>query len=897
MKQNEIPILAQMDCLFLDGTDAMLKQAAVCAKDGKKVMVATYQTFLPTDIVMKYQQDPSIAPVIRKREAEAFCDENGIQILYGVTEIESCRMGSENLVLFATKGGLYGVVCKNVFRKKKVGSHFSGVFVEREEKREVIGVSFTGEAGKSLAEALYQAREQVIESALKCAHIGHTAIPLAKIELVQSHPNLKLGRFFESFAHNYDTKEGQQLYRLPEDIRFDNEWSERLKAHTVNFSVPVKVKQESCDVLVVGGGTAGVMAAIHAARRGAKTTLLEWQFDLGGTSTIGGVNAYWFGNRFRPVMEVDEETYALYQKIGLKYRNHQAGFWSKYDEFHSGLRSHALFKLCFEAGVNIVLGQQVYGVVSGTNHIREVISAGIEGNMVHGAKIIIDATGDGDIAIWSGADSVYGSAQDMITYWASLGQFVDINNYQNNFSSMMYVGDPVDITRFIRLSRQRGNELFDHSSYVSMRESRHIVGLAQVDLRDACLFKQYEDALYTCYSNHDPKGKLDADMIYGGWLPPQGRIQIPLSALIPVNGEGKKIEGLYVAGKAISATHNVFAALRMQPDLMQQGAVLGLLAAKAIEQSCFIEDFPKDKMREWIITETGDDLTLPDCLKEDMGFYVNLITEKTLTHWVGVGMTYEEKEINPYLAILAATPEAVLPQIKERLKSKPNPIVAYQLKRLALWHGCDDYTCDIISFIKEQLQSGKLPKRKESTLHTTLLPDHGVMTELTYDMNLLAWSKKSSLEIFELVANLLAQDKRDYHDKEHGIYHYIESFAYVAERTGNKDFLPLLKLLQSFPEFEKVFLKENQADLMTERLQILILRLGGARARLGDREGYICLIQLLAVDSISISLSSAMLLKELLHVTPINSKDQAAWHNIIDQKEKLPMKIITEKYW
>lgn len=85
--------------------------------------------------------------------------------------------------------------------------------------------------------------------------------------------------------------------------------------------------------------------------------------------------------------------------------------------------------------------------------------------------------------------------------------------------------------------------------------------------------------MYTCYSNYDPKGKLDADIVYFGVLPPQTSIQIPLSALIPVDENGNQIHNLYVAGKAISATHNVFPSIRMQSDLMHQGAVLGAVLA------------------------------------------------------------------------------------------------------------------------------------------------------------------------------------------------------------------------------------------------------------------------------------------------------------------------------
>ena len=50
-----------------------------------------------------------------------------------------------------------------------------------------------------------------------------------------------------------------------------------------------KTKSIETDILVVGGGTAGTIAAIQAARAGAKTVLVEFGSQLGGTTTTGGV--------------------------------------------------------------------------------------------------------------------------------------------------------------------------------------------------------------------------------------------------------------------------------------------------------------------------------------------------------------------------------------------------------------------------------------------------------------------------------------------------------------------------------------------------------------------------------------------------------------------------------
>ena len=102
---------------------------------------------------------------------------------------------------------------------------------------------------------------------------------------------------------------------------------------------------------------------------------------------------------------------------------------------------------------------------------------------VYYGKAVIDATGDGDLAVFSGAEAVYGSDRDYITYWASLAQYTDVNRYKNNFSSMVISADPEDFTHFILLGRCRGDAVRDHGMYVSMRESRHVKGTYTVNLQ------------------------------------------------------------------------------------------------------------------------------------------------------------------------------------------------------------------------------------------------------------------------------------------------------------------------------------------------------------------------------------------------------------------------------
>ena len=92
--------------------------------------------------------------------------------------------------------------------------------------------------------------------------------------------------------------------------RFADRWGGRVEGEC-------QEEDRTADVIVAGGGTAGALAALYAARGGARTILLEPLYDLGGTATLGGVNAYWFGAAFDDTREIDEKVDSLCRSCGV----------------------------------------------------------------------------------------------------------------------------------------------------------------------------------------------------------------------------------------------------------------------------------------------------------------------------------------------------------------------------------------------------------------------------------------------------------------------------------------------------------------------------------------------------------------------------------------------------
>ncbi len=649
-------------------------------------------------------------------------------------------------------------------------------------------------------------------------------------------PSLCLGRFGED---GFDSNISPEIY-IREGFK-DFERLEELCAQEKAMETVTK----QYDLIVAGGGTAGAMAALYGARNGCRVLLAEQNSVLGGTATAGGVSTYWFGERFREVEEIDRLTGEWEDRYQI---SHPRLVWSEFDRFHPGIRAMVLEKLNRESGVEILKEAFVYDVEKdGSGAVHAITIRTKQQILKATAKYVIDATGDGDVAVLAKAAYTYGSERDYVTYWASLAQYRTPGTYKNNFSSSFLLEDPQSLTDFIRLGRRRGKALYDHGTYVAQRESRHIRGKKTVTLKDVVSFRCWEDGIYTCFSNYDPKGKLSSDMIYAGVLPPQNCVQIPLGACIPVDRQEKKIGRLLVAGKAISCTRGAFPGLRMQTDLMHQGAVLGMLAAQAIQAGMEAETLPVFVVRKKIREMSGDILKVPE-QKADLNQAVNRLCDLR-KHWIDMPFEDREETESGSLALMCAEEEEALPVLERAwealLKEERTGTVEQEMRRrekaelagYLLWHGSDLGTDSLLEELNRELDEKEgLPLRSGSTVCVQLLPDHGVMTEFTYRLNLLAWSgKKEILPLFERVFERLRNQERDYENIQKGTYHYVEAFAYVGERTGFLEFIPWLLELAALPEFEKAWENPDAPDILTQRFLILRMLLYRAGARLKDR--------------------------------------------------------------
>lgn len=404
----------------------------------------------------------------------------------------------------------------------------------------------------------------------------------------------------------------------------------------INYSKEMELYGEY-DVAVIGGGPAGVCAAVCAAREGMKVLLVESQPSLGGMATGGLVGPFMtvydrdgneriVGGIFDEIVErlkkysavippEEAEESTVYTSFIQKYHRHVTPF----DSFYLSV---ALDEMVRESGAELLCYTQFADCVVEDGRIKHVILNALEGMIAVSARIFIDCTGNAALAEKAGVPTYKGDEERGIpqpgTLMFEVGGVDDekyaefasrperpvkayrtpvkgrykVNHYHvydvdaANSKSMTDAHSTARYQVFDAYSVLRdktpgfeASEILQVAPVLGIRESRHIEGEYKITVKDVSEGTVFEDRIAAYGFGMDIHNRSAAE--FGNFkIEVAEKYYIPYRSLLP-----KNCENLLVAGKTISCESQAVGGMRCMPAAMSMGQAAGIAAAMAVTEN------------------------------------------------------------------------------------------------------------------------------------------------------------------------------------------------------------------------------------------------------------------------------------------------------------------------
>ncbi len=186
------------------------------------------------------------------------------------------------------------------------------------------------------------------------------------------------------------------------------------------------------DVVVLGGGPAGIAAATASARAGASTLLVERYGFLGGMGTAAGVTNFCglFANRFGSIDQVvhgvADDLLARIDALGGLKAPHTVFGKIKAQAYDTAAYKIAADAMLLASGARILFHALAAGVVMDGSEIMAMMIETKSGRRAVQARVFIDGSGDGDLAAWAGAPVEIGTGSGALMYPSTMFRINDV---------------------------------------------------------------------------------------------------------------------------------------------------------------------------------------------------------------------------------------------------------------------------------------------------------------------------------------------------------------------------------------------------------------------------------------------------------------------------------------
>lgn len=398
---------------------------------------------------------------------------------------------------------------------------------------------------------------------------------------------------------------------------------------------------DTFDVVVVGGGVAGLSAAIASARSGANTLIIERFPYFGGTATASLMaNIVGFRNQVKPdgiqtTKGIGEELVLELLKSGgaeksrnayeSEQRSDTKGDLSYNYAIDTEMFKYAALKLVRDAGVHILFHTWFSDVILEGNILKGIIIENKSGRQAVFAKVVIDGSGDGDVAFKAGVPywqtkkdeanrlndglmyKIAGFERDtkangclihdtMVLWGPSPGAVngvdaKELTEAEINVRLAVYA----DLEEKKRLFPDlRDAHIVDTGSLIGIRQTRFIEGEYKLTGEDVLEGKVFTDAIAMAVN------PIIHFFGYRRFLEHEG-YDSPYRCLVP-----KEVENLLVVGRCMSSDQRAYESWRAMAPILAIGEAAGTAAAVCVADGMTPRSIDVKKLRKRLLEQGAE---------------------------------------------------------------------------------------------------------------------------------------------------------------------------------------------------------------------------------------------------------------------------------------------------